>query len=299
MLSLDFAELIEEGLTLSKRKPDGLLHCSQDLDGSLRHAQLRLAGAPARPEPIASQIRLMTGTLWHRYVGEIFEQTQKVPVMLEVKVVDGLPKGWSGTADMITWDADHQAYVLRDVKTMRAEAFTYTDGMKRDHRLQLSAYYYALVNMGYPMVREFEVVYLPLNALAGDETQIRVEAALPVSHAELWLEMEDRWEQTEAYLHSLPIELDDDAYLTDKLAPGLEREQKAYKEKDGTYTLKLMPHWRTRYCPYDPPLCDCKLQGQTKIGTYHPVGHRWMYEPRKGYEDVEPVVAPEGGVISV
>jgi len=57
--------LLNNTLRGDRRPPDGKLHPSGDLIGSLRHAQLRAAGAPTIESEIVSDTRLMTGTQWH------------------------------------------------------------------------------------------------------------------------------------------------------------------------------------------------------------------------------------------
>lgn len=75
-----------------RRPPDGLLHASGDLVGSLRDAQLRAAGAPMRPFSVADEVVLMTGTLWHTWANEAL-LAARLPVMQEVKLDRWLPEG--------------------------------------------------------------------------------------------------------------------------------------------------------------------------------------------------------------
>lgn len=247
--------------------------------------------------PLMSAIRLMTGTLWHDWIGETMER-QGVPVMREVNVSAGLPEGWSGTADLLTWDAAEQGFVLHDLKTTKGEGIFWIekDGMKDDHLHQCSAYFWALVEMGFPMVPYFDVIYLPMND-APDVTGPSVQRGKPIPRDTLYPLMESRKEAVEAYLASLDAVEWADSYVTDALAPGLPREQKLYKKGD-TFELKLVPNWRTRYCPFDPPLCDCQEQGTTKIGEFRQtldvnrMDYEWVYTAREGYELLEPSLEP-------
>jgi hypothetical protein len=52
--------------------------------------------------------------------------------------------------------------------------------------------------------------------------------------------------------------------------------------------VKLVPHWSAAYCPFPDELCDCSKHGETKIGMFDVDGS--TYIPRKGYEEIEPVV---------
>lgn len=75
---------------------------------------LTAAGAPRKPERLADQIVLMTGTLWHSWAHDALVSTG-LPFMQEVKLDRWLPEGWSGTADWIFWHPEHEAFVLGNV----------------------------------------------------------------------------------------------------------------------------------------------------------------------------------------
>ena len=117
MIPTDLSDLLRKKLAKSRRPPDGLLHASGDLLGSLRHAQLRLAGAPTIESEIVSDIRLMTGTMWHRFIGQMLVEAG-VHFEQEIDVTPGLPEGWAGTADALFWSTEHRGFVLGDFKTI-------------------------------------------------------------------------------------------------------------------------------------------------------------------------------------
>lgn len=293
---MDLTSLLRQRLAESRRPPDGKLHPSGDLLGSLRHAQLRLAGAPTIESQIVSDTRLMTGTMWHSYLGEMLVRSG-VPFMQEVKVTPGLPEGWSGTADAVFWDPDCRGFVLGDFKTIKGEGMKWVlkDGAKEEHIWQLSSYWHALYNMGLPMVKGFAVWYLPQNDTT--ERDELIEPVLmecdPLPRDLLWGVMEDRWAACQGYLVSL--DYFDGAYsgfVTDKLAPEIGRVQKLYwNGKQKVFDLKLMPHWSAQFCPYPEELCGCSTQGSNKIGHYTLDGE---YVPRKEdeFKDIEPLIEP-------
>ncbi|MDE2098616.1 MAG: hypothetical protein KGL39_15285 [Patescibacteria group bacterium] len=291
--------LLRQRLAESRRPPDGLLHPSGDLLGSLRHAQLRLAGAPTIESQIVSDTRLMTGTMWHRFLGEMLVRSG-VPYMQEVSVTPGLPTGWSGTADAVFWHPEYRGFVLGDFKTIKGEGMKWVlkDGAKEEHLWQLSAYWHALYNMGLPLVRGFGVWYLPQNDTT--ERDELIEPVLmecePLPRELVWGVMEDRWDACEEYLYERELPsangfvYEFDRYLNDKLAPEMARVQKLYLDgKKNQWDVKLVPHWSSQFCPYRVELCGCSEQGTTKIGHYTLEG---KYEPRKGYEDELPMVEP-------
>lgn len=53
LLPFDFTEILHETLERERREDDKLMHASSHLSGSLRHAQLDIAGAPKEDWPTA------------------------------------------------------------------------------------------------------------------------------------------------------------------------------------------------------------------------------------------------------
>lgn len=300
MLPLDLVGVLKEELQRDQRQPDGLLHASSDLVGSLRHSQLKLAGAPMKPTPIAQQLRLATGTMWHNRMHSAIERTG-IPFMQEVKLDRWLPEGWSGTADWLFYDDQAGGWVLGDMKTAKGEGMKWVekDGAKTEHLWQLSAYWHALVEAGLPMVRGFAILYVPMNDTFDEEVIEPIVAdCSPLSKDAVEGEMARRWHMCEVYLDSVeehreypmaPV-LQRGDFLTDKLAAPMAREQKVvWNGKQGVFDVKLVPHWSTDFCPFETDLCDCSEQGVTKFGHYTLEGD---YVPRKDYESIEPLVAP-------
>ena len=303
ILPVDLKSLLHSRLLESRRPPDGLLHASGDLLGSLRHAQLRLAGAPTVESEIVSDTRLMTGTMWHAWVGESLVRSG-VAFMQEVRVTPWLPEGWSGTADWVFWHPEYRGFVLGDLKTIKGEGMRWVlkDGAKEEHLWQLSCYWHALYDSGLPLVKGFGVLYWPMNDTTERDEQIEpvVMECDPLPREIVYGVMHDRWAATQDYLASISAEsteaqhyLDNgrlDWLLTDKLAPEMARVQKVFwNGKQGVFDVKLVPHWSAQFCPYPTELCGCSEQGTTKIGQYTLEA---KYEPRKGFEDELPMVEP-------
>lgn len=310
MLPVDLTDLLRKRLS-ARRPPSGMMRCSSEILGSLRHAQLRLAGAPTVESEIVSDIRMQTGTMWHTFIGDMLVRAG-VPFMQEVKLNDGLPLGWGGVADAVFWDKAAGGFVLADYKTIKGEGMKWVlkDGAKEDHLWQLSAYWWALYNLGLPMVKGFGVWYLPQNDTTERDEQIApvLMECDPIERDVLFPLMEEKREKVDAYLNRI---MDDKArymtmrttstpsppapgteaiFLNDLLAPETERVQKVYWDgKRGVWDLKLVPHWSTHYCPYPTELCGCSEQGSTKIGEY--TTDR-KYQPRKGYEEEKPLAEP-------
>ncbi len=305
LISVDLVDALHTALRGDVRPPDGKLHASSDLVSSLRHSQLRAAGAPTIDSELLSDVTLMTGTFWHQYFGKILV-AQGIPFMQEVKLDAWLPEGWSGTADWLIWHPKYQAFSLGDLKTSKGEAmrFIYKDGAKTEHLWQLSAYWYALERMGLPLLRGFSILYLPKNNTS-DKSE-RIEPILldcePLPEAEVAERMESRWAATKAYLDALwhdGAKPDRPHYLNDALAPVQERVQKLWWDnKAGYWNVKLVPHWSAAFCPYPSELCNCnEVPDSEKIGHWFidsdHEDYPLRYEPRKGYEHIEPELKPD------
>lgn len=289
LFPVDLPSLLMEAIESDKRLPDGKLHASSDLVGSLRHTQLRAIGAPTRPERTASMFRNMTGTLWHKYVESLLRDNG-VQIETEVKLDEWMPEGWSGTADYIFYHPGYEAYVLGDLKTVKAENmfFVSRDGAKDEHIWQLSLYFWALVEKGLPMLNSVGVLYIPFFDTKID-TQSPSPALMEVSPLPQEIVLE-RAESRFKAVREVREGLTRGESLESLLAPEQERMQKLIWEgKRSVFNVVLVPHWSAAFCDWDEPYCTCRDQGTTKIGHYDLEGE---YIPRKGYEDVKPVVKP-------
>lgn len=298
MIPVDLEGAIRRGLEKDRRPPDGLLHCSSDILGSLRHAQLRLAGAPTIESELVSDVRLRTGTMWHDLIREFFVN-EGLAVMGEVRLGEYLPEGWQGTADWLFWDFQKRCFVLGDLKTIKGEGMRWIekDGAKPEHIAQLSAYYWALVDAGMPIRKGFWICYLPMNDVGKigpyvvGPPELSLIEVMPLDRDYLHGLMAEKWIKTVDYLRV--IEATDQGLVNDALEPPTPREQQLVWDKSkGHYDLKLVPSWKTRYCPYPNELCDCSEQGTTKIGHFEWSNETVRYTPRKGFENVVPMFSP-------
>jgi hypothetical protein len=295
LFPIDVLQVIKDDLADDRRPPDGLLHPSSHLIGSLRHAMLDVAGAPKIESDFISDVRLMTGTMWHSRIenalGPVFA---KGHLRTELRLKPWLPEGWAGTADWVMWNPEHACWVLGDLKTIKGEGIEWIlkDGIKMEHMWQLSSYFWALAETGVPLWPEFGVLYLPMNNVPGKSVDSQLLWGKPLDRELVWGRMEARWEAVTQYLATLNGHKPWDAryYVTDALAPPQEREQRTFwSAKTGVFDLKLVPHWSAAYCPFPTELCNCNEQGSTKIGHYNVDG---TYVPRGGFENVIPLVAP-------
>lgn len=289
LLPFDLTEIVYEELLRDRREPDGLLHASSHIVSSLRHAQLDVAGAPQKAPDLMGQIRMMTGTLWHKWLSQRLEG---LPVMREVNLTPWLPDGWGGTADFVVWNPELQAFVLIDLKTTKGEGIRWVrDGAKDEHIAQTSAYWYALKKMGLPIARKIGVYYLPMNDVRTGTVEPVLVDFEPIRANDLLDTMEDRAIFADRYVRSIDPDgpANPGRFLTDELAGVQERIQKVrLDKKTGTYELWLEPHWSTMFCPYEHELCDCSTQEKELVGIFDGPD----YHPRPGFEDVTPLSTP-------
>ena len=296
LLTFSLEEIIHTELMKERRANDGLLHASSHLTGSLRHAQLDVAGAPKVGEALVRNMALWIGSLIHEDVHRMLRKAG-VPYLAEVNMTPWLPPGWGGTCDALIWNPEMRGFVLVDLKTTKGEGmrFLRRDGAKAEHVAQTSAYWWAARKMGIPLVKKIAVLYLPKN-----QTRVKdelIEPLLidfePTPAKELHAEMKRRNGRVSEYRESLPGNPHPktlNGWITDALDPVQERQQRIYFDRAaGAWELSLRPHWSNEFCPFDLALCDCRDQGVTKLGVYDLDGE---YLPRKGYEHVEPTVAP-------
>jgi hypothetical protein len=300
LLPYSVGEILQEELEKERRPNDFLLHASSHLEGSLRHAQLEVAGAPKVRDSFVRGVPLWIGSLIHEDIHRMLRKTG-VPYMAEVNMTPWLPEGWGGTADGFFWNPDLKAFVLLDFKTTKGAGMRYIEsgGAKEAHIKQTSAYWHAAKKMGLPLVKKIGVVYIPKDEAKDVEGPLLVDFD-PIPVTELKREMKHRHGRVSEYVADLenytsgrmtPDRLD--GYLRDSLEPAPEREQRLYFDRPtGTYELKLVAPWYAAYCPFPDELCSChEIVGKTtKIGYYDLDGE---YYSRPGYEEIEPVVAPK------
>lgn len=290
-LPFDLAEIVAEELEADRRPHDKLLHASSHLIGSLRHAQLAVAGAPSIDSPLVGQIRMNTGTMWHKWLQDKLVGLG-IPFMQEVNLTPWMPKGWGGTADFLFWVPDAKGFKLEDLKTTKGEGMRFLEsgGAKIEHKWQTSIYWHAARRMGLPMIKEIGVLYLPMNDTRDmNETIMPLEVNFePIPWDEIQPVAKDRAEAVKAYIDALPFKTERQVAQADlsdwvipELAPVQDRDLKPYfNRRDDKWELKLIPHWSAQFCPYPTELCDCREAGTTKVGEWA----GGIYVPRSGYE---------------
>lgn len=272
--------MVLASLTGETRAHDGLLHASSHLTTPLRHVQLELSGAEQCPLTINELITFETGHLWHRKLEGMFRDLQ-IPFMSEVDLTEWMPEGWGGRADWIAWSKKDKAFVLGDLKTIAGAGLPWVirEGAKEAHLWQLSSYWFALRDMGLPLLEGFAIAYLPKDG----NLSIQVLDCAMVEESLLHATMAHRKTQVAEYL------LNPDPK---NLAPIPPREEKRiWNAKTKQLDLVLKPHYSSMYCRFVN--CGCGDESQEKQGHWirDEFGAK-QYVPRKGFDTPEKLIVP-------
>lgn len=307
MLPFDITEIVAAGLADGRREHDGLLHASSHILGSLRHTQLDVAAAPKITSQLVRDVRLHTGTMWHTQLDEWFKR-ERAWVMPNVDMTPFLPRGWGGTLDYLVYNPELASFGVVDLKTIKGDAlrWIHKDGPKEEHVYQTSMYWWGVKAAGLPLIKQIGVYYLPMSESRTEDVEPVLCTFDPLPREQFDQLVAGRTEAVSAYVASLPfgpnqLPFDPDrtplglseprpeemtAWITPELAPVQDRALKwIHFKRDKKWELKLVPHWSTKYCDYPDGLCDCRRQGETKVGEM--VGSH--YVPRDGYESVPPL----------
>jgi hypothetical protein len=301
MLPFDITEIVAAGLADGRREHDGLLHASSHILGSLRHTQLDVAGAPKITSQLVRDVRLHTGTMWHTQLDEWFKR-ERAWVMPNVDMTPFLPKGWGGTLDYLVYNPELASFGIVDLKTIKGDGlrWIHKSGPKEEHVYQTSMYWWGVKAAGLPLIKQIGVYYLPISESREEQVEPVLVTFDPLPKEQFDQLIAGRTEAVREYVSSLPFgsndlpfELDGEHeltdWLTDKLAPVQERVLTwKYRKREGKWELLLMPHWSTGYCDYPDELCDCRTQGQNKVGEMI----EDIYVPREGYEHIDPPSLP-------
>lgn len=262
---IELHKVIEKHLQDSRRNT-GMLHCSSHLTAPIRHTQLYYSGLePEAGYDFQSDIRLMTGTLWHEEVEKMLKGKM---VMTEVDLTEYLPDPWTGRCDWLEWDASEGAFVVNDLKTIKPEGIAWLKGKpKEDHIWQVSAYAVGANQSGIPVAGWGVVHYLPLGV-----------GADPISLEFKLIPEYDVLERMRGVYDCCLDYKDDASLLHDHPAP---EPRLSFNKAMNVVDVKMVPHWTSMYCPY-PSTCGCGNQKTFKVGHFT---KSLNYVPRIGYRE--------------
>lgn len=232
---MNLVELLSSELQQHPRHT-GYLHCSTHLTDIDRHILMDYYEYPRKPTTYGDYTRVQTGTLWHDHLRGILDPTGD---MMEVPVTTGLPKGWTGTADLLWYDT------LVDIKTTTKDKMGYlslpNSTPYEKYVWQISAYYHALENMGY-FLTEASILYIPID---GGEFILKPVDILPKQM--VWDRMLDVSSMIAEFEGVLPAH------------PGYNYTLKTVKSRK-VHELYQVPPYYAAWCPF----VDCPCGSMTK-----------------------------------
>lgn len=259
-----FAERVMEDT-----KPyDNMLHPSTDLAGCEIATMHRHDPDVATLEKSqATMTRLLIGTLVHKWFEDQCQSGdwEGCEFRNEVDMTPGLPKGWTGTADVLIGQMgdgilSEPEWYLADLKTIAGSGLHFLDVSKPkfEQHMQASAYYHAAEAMGYKMAPELCILHIPVSAAQYKELQAPIEQWMkPLPRAQVFGEMKRRSRMLKNYLNFKG--------MAEDYEPGESIPQPMPKVAATQFNKKLQrtehvekPHWLVRFC--DSGQCACKNQ---------------------------------------
>jgi hypothetical protein len=249
---MEFDTKLTQIIESAGREWDGKYHPSSHLAQWEGHTCLDFKyKGEGRKVPYHELTRMMTGTLWHKWI----EGFAKLEGAAEVDLTTGMPSGWSGTADFIQaprTDIDYPFHILWDFKTTSAKSMPYINGVKPEHKWQLSMYYRAAESLGYNLANSFTVLYIPI-----DGGQWKKVISAPY---------------TENKILNRVAEVEQAVYLFQNTRvlpehPGLEWSVK-YDKYRTRWLVKRAAPWWTKYCAYGDE-CPCGGLKEQRVGWWY------------------------------
>jgi hypothetical protein len=280
---------------------NGKLHPSSDLQGCTRRTVLELAGAERSTTQSYLTLRQVIGTGLHRWLQTNLEKKHNAET--EVDVTEGLPDGWTGSADIVLAKSGggHALYdfkvisgaaaFFRSGQLKKVHASNKSRGLPTDEQIwQVSAYAYALRKMGYE-ITDAQIVYLPIDKF-GYGKQVEFEP---------WQDEIDLIEDAELEARFSEIEEAVELYRTTKqLPPHLAPEQQLIGKPTNTpkkYEVHQRFDWRcSEYCAFYGRSCFPDwVEGLIGVWVYDRDNNGWRYEAEE--KGIEPLVRPVGNIV--
>lgn len=283
------------------------LHPSMDLQGCLRRTCLDYAKAEKRPDTFTDLTRKRIGRELHRWLQWVLEKND-YEVEKEVKVHEGLPDGWRGSADILLRARKAEETWLIDLKTVSSVSLYMADVTSgrvqlsnkssswpsEDYVWQLSAYYHALKKMGHEVDRAM-LLFWPVDTYYDRQGRKHSMAPRqaeidPIPEEEVWAKMDevskavDQWKGTWEKTGS-PENYDLPSYMEpeQKLIPKPSAKRVEY------YEVHQKLDWRCRYCPFFQVSCQPPYSDE-KVGEYRYEEGVWVFYPE--YAGAEPLIRP-------
>lgn len=257
------------------KTPDGLLHPSTHLGCEIEMCHDMDPDIEMKGQTTASLQRLLTGTLWHAWLQAKWESSEwdGYEARTEVKMGEGLPKGWQGSCDLLLGQfgdgvLSEPEWTVFDYKTVAGNGLSFInlDSPKPEQHMQISAYWHACNIMGYRMMPEVCIVHLPVSAAQYKEMEPPIEQwCKPLPQNVVFGEMKRRSRILKTYLahKDSPVFSVVGGLNKDDLPKPMALVQKTKTPKNKQPVTVEGPSWMVKYCK--SPMCACAGQVETVI----------------------------------
>ena len=239
---------------------DGVLHFSSHLTNP-RHTVLGyFYGIPNTTKPWANTLPLLQGSGVHDYIHSLLSKCNELRYMPEKPIHVGkeyeFKHQWSGTADAYVQESSSSDIWLIDYKTISGTSLEFLDGPKREHVLQVSAYYH--FGPKFDNMRA-GILYLPTGP------NYKRQWSEPVFYEIMPLDKDfllERMREVERSMHLFQMK---------NILPDVERGEYKWKKikKDNCWEVSYHPHYSYLFCPWkgeDEDVCGCSTLKVRVVG---------------------------------
>lgn len=199
----------------------------------------------------------------HERVTSLLRKSDRFVVAAnELSLNGGLPNFWHGRCDALLFDLHDRIFIPLEIKSTRAFRYT-SDFPKPEHIMQINAYMFALITMGYDTQRGI-ILYV-------DRSGSNKPLEFKIPYDENILHEFKKYE--ELYKKHFETEL--------TLPPVMAREIKKVRN-----TLYLVPSWQCDYCHYQGLSCNPNMS-KNKLGELTKEGFKKSRDYGKFADEID------------
>ena len=265
---------------------DGVLHFSSHLAND-RHTVLGYSyGIPSSVKPWANTLPLLQGSGIHEYIHSILSKCDELRYMPEKPIWAGreyeFMYQWGGTADAYVQESSSRDVWLIDYKTISGTSLEFLDGPKKEHVLQVSAYYH--FGPKFDNMRA-GILYLPTGP------NYKRQWSEPVFYEIMPLDKDflvERIREIESAISKFDF---NDESTVPAVEPGEYKWKKI--KKDNCWEVSYHPHYSYLFCPWKDmsvDVCGCstlkvRVVGRVSLDNEYVSGDKEELQKANWYPD--------------
>jgi len=247
---------------IAEPRNDGLFHFSSHLTNDRHTILSHYYGIPHTVKPWANTLPLLQGSGVHDYIHNIMSKSSEFRYMPEKPITVGAEYGfrykWGGTADAYVQEISSNDTWLIDYKTISGPSLEFLDGPKREHILQVSAYYHFGSKVDNMRVG---IIYLPTTP------NYKRQWSEPVYYEIIPIDFDYLQER----MHSIERLMDVFKKGSRDGLPPVERGEYKWKQikKDNSWEVSYHPHYSRLFCPWkdeEVDVCGCSALKVRVVG---------------------------------